>query len=247
MPLAQRDWTAFGPQLDPTITIQQIKSMRYNSTWQRAMVCPNRIVEKNNHNINCKVCDGTGFLYDAGVAAKILVTSVSVRQMWQTQGRIDLGMAMITTMPETRMSWWDKFTFNESVIRYTEAVKHVAGTGTTDKLKYAIIDAATDPGVLRLVDQTGHEYVYGTDFVVTDGKIVWAVEPGDLFYSVMYLRRPSYIVIDVNHHFRTLPAFGAAGLGGQALGPERTIEFPVMGVGKLDFLVGDESKVDPTP
>lgn len=244
MPLANTDWSAFGPTLDPTLTLQQIKSMRYNSTWQKAMVCPNRIVDKQNHDLNCKVCDGLGFLYDSGTEAKLLVTSVSVRHMWATQGRVDLGMAMITTLPETQLSWWDKVTFNESTIRYTEAVTHVPTNGLIDKLKYAIIDTEDKRGVVRLVRQDGVEFVLDTDFSITaDGRIQWTNDPGAIYYSVMYWRRPAYIILDVNHHFRTLPAFGARGIARNS--GERTIEFPVMGLGKLDFLVGDESKVTP--
>ena len=241
MPLANFDWSAFGPQLDPTLTLQQIKSMRYNTFWQKAMVCPNRIGEKLNHDLNCTVCDGTGHLYDDGEEAKMLVTSVSMRQMYATQGRIDLGMAMITTLPETQLSWWDKVTFTETTIRYTEVVQHVAGNGLSDKLKYAVVDDPDKRGVLRLVDQTGLAYTIDTDFSIdTLGRIQWTTDPGNIYYSVLYLRRPVYIILDVNHHARTLPAFGARGINTR--GPERTIDFPVMGIGKLDFLMGDESK-----
>lgn len=244
MPLASTDWSAFGPQLDPTLTLRQIESMRYNSTWQKALVCPNAIVDKNSHDLNCTVCDGTGFLYDTGVEAKMLVTSVSVRQLWATQGRVDLGMAMITTLPETPMSWWDKVTFNETTIRFTERLKHSPNNGVVDKLKYPIVDTEEQRGVLRMVRDDGTDLVLDTDFsITTDGKVQWAVDPGDVFFSVMYFRRPSYIIIDVNHHFRTLPAFGPRGIGKP--GVERTIAFPIMGLGKLDFLLGtDESRVN---
>lgn len=235
------DWSAFGPQLDPKLTLQQVQSMRYNSLWQKAMVCPNRIVEKQNHDLNCTVCDGLGFLYDAGEAAKMLVTSVSTRQMWATQGRVELGMAMITTLPETQMSWWDRVTLTESTIRYTEAGKHDPAKGLSDKLKYGIIDTELLRGVQRLVKSDGTEFVLDTDFSIADEKILWATDPGEIFYSVMYRRRPSYIILDVQHQFRSLPAFSPRGINTK--GPEVTVEFPVMGLGKLDFLVGDESKV----
>jgi hypothetical protein len=245
MPLAKTDWSAFGPQLDPTLALQQVNSQRYNSTWYQATVCPNRMVEKADHNLNCTVCNGLGHLYDAGTTIKMLVTSVSIRQMWATQGRVDLGMAMITTPPETTLSWWDKVTFNEATIRYTEVVQHQPINGLTDKLKYGIVDSTNlnKRGVLRLVRQDGVDLTLDTDFSVVNGCIVWATDPGSIFYSVLYFARPSYIIIDVNHQFRALPAFGKRGIN--VRGPERTVEFPVMALGKLDFLVGDESKVSP--
>lgn len=243
MPLDGFDWQKFGPTLDPTLTLQQVRSMRTNALWQRALVCPNRIVETNNHNINCTLCDGGGYLYDAGQPAKMLVTGVSVRQMWATQGRVDLGMAMLTTEPETQMSWWDKVTFLETTIRYTECIKHETKDGLTDKLKYAVVDAPELRGVVRCTSSTGTEFTIDTNFTISaDGRLVWSTDPGDIFYSVMYLRRPAYIILDLNHHFRSLPAFGQNGINSK--GPAKTVEFPVQGLGKLDFLVGDESRVE---
>lgn len=246
MPLATNDWQAFGAQLDPKLILQQVETMGYNVTWKRALVCPNRIVEKSSHDLNCTVCDGTGFLYDEGTSQKMLVSSVSLRQAYQSQGRVDLGTAMLTAKPEVPLSWWDKVTLTETTIGFTEVVLHVPGK--PDKLKYPIVDTEEKRGVWRLVRNDGTQYELDTDFVVgADGLLSWAVEPGQCFFSIGYYIRPTYIVLDVNHHARTLPAFGPRGIA-QNVNPsgasQRTVEFPVMALGKFDFLVGtEESKL----
>jgi hypothetical protein len=95
--------------------------------------------------------------------------------------------------------------------------------------------------VLRLVRSDGVELSLDTDFGIVDGNIQWAVDPGAITYSVAYLIRPTYMVLDVTHHARTLPTFGPRGINTR--GPERTIAFPVMGIGKLDFLLSQDARV----
>lgn len=235
MPLAGgSDWSGFGPQLDPNLVNQQFETMRYNVIWRKGMVCPRRMLDKDNHDLNCTVCDKTGYLYDTGVERKMLITSVSLRQMYQLSGRFDAGMAMISAAPTDRMSWWDKITLTETLVRYSESFEH-KNAGTIDKLKYPIQDGAVERGVIRLVDQEGVEYALDTDYTIADGKIQWAVAPTTgKFFSVAYLIRPTYIILDVTHHARTLPT-------GRGMGAEKTVQFPVQGVGKLDFLVTDEN------
>jgi hypothetical protein len=246
VPLASNDWQAFGAQLDPKLILQQVETMGYNVLWRRALVCPNRMVERTHHDLNCTVCDGTGFLYDEGTEQKMLVSSVSLRQAYQSQGRIDLGTAMLTAKPEVALSWWDKVTLRETTISFTEVVQHTPGA--PDKLKYRIIDTEEKRGVWRLVRNDGTPYTLDTDFSVdADGRLIWTIEPGACFFSIGYFIRPTYIVLDVNHHARTLPSFGPRGIA-QNVNPsgmsQRTIEFPVMALGKFDFLVGtEESKL----
>lgn len=233
MGLAGFDWSSFGPQLDPGLTLQQIVTMRHNTLWRKALTCPNRITNIHGHNLNCTTCDGTGFLYGPSTEQKMLVTSVSLRQQYMTQGRFDAGMAMITALPEVRLSWWDKVTFTETKMRFTEPV--IRGTGPSDRLKYDIIDEPDYPGVELLAVSNGQFLVQGTDFNVVDGKLVWVNSPPvGAFYSIAYLIRPTYVILDVNHHSRTLPSY-------RSKGAEKTQEFPIQAVGKLDFLIGDES------
>lgn len=237
MPLKQFDWSSFNPQLDAGLTAQQIRSMRYNCTWRRGMECPNRIGSDENHNVNCEVCDGTGFLYDDdGVPEKMLVTSISLRQQYQSFGRFDAGMGMITALPGTRLSWWDKVTFNESKIRFTEAFAPPKA-GLTQKLKYLIVDETAERGVLRLVSATKVKQRLGIDYSIVNGAIQWTSKPSEKFFSVMYLIRPTYILLDISHHIRQLPT-------GKTFGKrEQTTEFPILAAGKLDFLVGRENAI----
>lgn len=234
MPLKGFDWGNLEANLDVRLTTQQIRSMGYNALWRKGMICPSRIVGKQNHDINCTLCDGIGFLYDREPTnAKVLVTSISVKQMYQTFGRFDAGMAMITTEPANKLSWWDSIEFTQSTARYTEAVQR-AKVGVIDRLKYKVIDT------VRLVDAKGRDYVKGTDYDITaEGRISWRAsgqKPApEAFYSIAYLVRPTYIVLDLIHVIRDSPSVRVPGSRGLS-----AAEFPVMGVGKLNFLLGHQ-------
>lgn len=232
-----QQYQAFGPQPDPYLTIRQIETMGYNVLWRRSLVCPNRIGGVDNHNLNCTICDRTGFVYETGTPQKMLIMGVSLRQMYQSFGRIDAGTCYVTAMPEVQLSWWDKIELTESIINFQQAVQRNTAA-TSDKLRYAIVDTADVPGVLIVRGGDGTTYQRGTHFTVTDGKLVWLSggPANGSFYSVRYLVRPVYRILDVNHHVRDLPSFGPNGIAPKGNGNERSIRFPIQAIGRLEYL-----------
>ena len=233
------DWSQFAPQVDPNLSAQQITTMGYNTLWERGMFCPNRITSKNNHNLNCTLCD-LGYIYDSGEAQKAVVTSISLRQQYESAGRFDAGMSMITMLPGVKLSWWDRLTLTESILRYTEPFTPPTPPSLVTHLRYAVVDSDAFRGVVRLMGQSGTDYILDTDYSIqSDGSLLWVATPTEAFYSVSYFIRPRYVILDMNHVARSLPSFGPGAI--QPSGVQTTQEFPVMAVGKLDFLIGDES------
>lgn len=234
MPLVTKNWDNFQAVLDQSLSIQQVKSMGYDSIWKKGVICPNRLIKKEEHDLNCKVCDGTGFLYDnSGEMIKALVTSIGLKQMWQTFGRFDVGMGIITVSPEHRLSWWDMIEFPTSTIRYSQIMQRGSDGLFVDKAKYGVVE------MVRAVDPLGVDFVCGHDFEITiDGKLDWNVQGGrkpsaGSFYSVSYLCHPRYIVVELVHQIRKSPS--------KQGGVLQSTEFPIQAIGKLDFLIGDES------
>ena len=239
MPIANKNWRSFEALLDPTLTLHQVEEEGYDTLWKRGCVCPNRMLEKQNHDVNCTVCDGTGFLYDAGTPIKSLTTSIGLKQMWQTFGRFDVGMAIITVNPKHKMSWWDLIEFPDEVVRYTEILKR--GPTLIDKAKYKVKTA------IRVVDHVGTDYAVKTDFnISTDGKFDWtggAKSPAlNSFYSVSYLCSPRYVILEMVHQFRNSQSRSVPKYLHEHSGPITHVEFPLQAIGKLDFLIGDESR-----
>lgn len=208
--------------------------MGYDAVWKKGTICPNRMLKKEDHDINCKVCDGTGFLYESeGADIKAVITSIGLKQMWQTFGRFDVGMGIITVEPIHKISWWDLVEFPKSVIRYSQILQRGSDGKLIDKAKYPVVE------MVRAVDPLGVDYTCGHDFDLTDeGKIDWNVVGGrkpkpSAFYSVSYLCHPRYIVLELVHQIRESQT--------RQSGPIVRTEFPLQAIGKLDFLVGDES------
>lgn len=231
MPTSFFDWSRFAPRLDIDLTGQQIQTMGDNVLWRKSTVCPNRMLVKQNHDLNCKLCDGRGFLFDAGTEIKAGFTSISVKQMWQTWGRFDVGTVMVTTPNANKLSWWDKLEHLDATIRYSEIIQRPT-YGLEDKLKYVAIDVA------RLVDSLGKDYECGVDFTIPNGKVLWAAglaPANESFYSISYTCHPHYIVLELPHQIRQKQAT----TGGRAVEAQ---DFPVMAVAKLEFLIEDESK-----
>lgn len=226
MPLATKNWSRFEALLDNNLTIHQIEQEGAPALWRKGVVCPNRIVGKNNHDLNCALCDGTGFLYDAGTEIKALTTSIGVKQMWEAFGRYDVGTSIISVNPANQISWWDMVEFPEATIRYSEVIKRDLVTGI-DKLKY------TPVAPVRFVDSLGTDYVIDTDFTFVNNTVQWITDPSP-YVSASYTCHPRYILLELVHHYRR-STVNHAGLKFQA-------DFPLQAVAKLDFLIGDESK-----
>lgn len=225
MPLSTTNWSNVVATLNNPLTDHQIQEMGYDAVWRKGMVCPNRITTKENHDLNCTLCDGTGFVYETdGTCLKVLFTSISMQQVFQSFGRFDMGMAMATVQSAYKLSWWDRLDLTTSVIRYNEVIKRTANS-SVDKCKY------TPVCPILLVDSTGAYYKSGEHYSINNNTVVWLTNARPkAYYSFAYTCHPRYIVMDLAHHFRDSPK------------AQIQQTFPVQATVKLDFLIGDESR-----
>jgi len=215
-----------------------IRGKGYSVQWEKAAWCPDRRgASPQSHNIACKICDGTGFVYYAatstlpdGTPLKMLVTSAKLSQQFYAYGRWDNGTVYVTAMPEYKLSYWDRLTLTETEVRFAELVTRTPGT-KLDRLKYDAISI----DFIAWLDRNGQKKVYNvaTDVRITNGRLEWLVsgQPDDnTQYSVSYSYRPRYTVLDLLHQHRESPVGGTQ------------YEFPVQVMAKLDFLVRDEGR-----
>lgn len=216
---------------DPQAFDALLSDKGYLVTWEKAAYCPNRPrggVAPATHDINCRICDGTGFVYFGGCDTEMLIQAVTLHQNYWAQGRWDLGMVRITARPGIALSYGDRVSLRNGAIRFSELV--VRGTGASDKLKYEPLDI----DYVAWVNRSGSLVTFGvgSDLDVQNGSAVWIGSGPDsgAYYTITYTCRPRYVVQDLLHQHRE-----------SSVGTAR-VPFPTQAVGKLDFLVRDESR-----
>lgn len=209
----------------------------YKVLWEKATLCPNRPatgLAPRDHDIDCRICDGTGFLFFSSRETRMLVTGVRIDQMYYAFGRWDAGQIMVTALPEERVHYWDRLTLLNGVSRFHELVRRQPGT-QSDKLKYTPLCLEH----VSRIDRVGalQTYSINEECQARLGNLEWLTTSGlpddGAYYSVAYTYRPRYVVLDLMHQHRESTIEGLH------------YEFPTQAVAKLDFLIRDESRDSP--
>lgn len=206
----------------------------YEVTWEKAVPCPNvGGLAPRDHVIGCKICDNSlGFLYVDPIPTRMLMQGIKLSQSHFAYGRWDMGNMLVTSEPEFNINYWDRLTLSNGVARFPERVTRTKGSDR-DKLKYAPLSIdyicwVGRDGTLSTID--------ATEVTIVDDTIVWAgtnQPDAGTIYSISYVFRPRYVVLDLLHHHRDSTIAGVH------------YQFPVQAVAKLDFLIRDESKDAP--
>lgn len=205
----------------------------YEVTWEKSVFCPNvGGLSPRDHVLNCQLCDhGLGFLYIDPVETRMLMQGIKLNQSFFAYGRWDMGNMLVTAEPEFNINFGDRLTLSNGVARFPERVVRTKGS-TSDKLKY-------EPLSIDHISWVGRDgslvVIDPTEVTIVDDTIVWAGTQPDAgsFYSISYMYRPRYVVMDLIHHHRDSTIAGTH------------YQFPVQAVAKLDFLIRDESKDAP--
>lgn len=230
----------FRADFIPPAFQQAVESKGYRCRWEKAALCANRGDEDlDRHRLMCTVCDNGSVYYDPQTV-EVLMTSVSLKQFYRSEGRFDIGTVLCTLPSVNRISFWDKLTLLDSRMRYTEILRR-ADKGVVDRLKYPALEIA------RIFSNTSRaitDYVVDVDFTLNDdGDIAWIHQPArGTALSVVYTRNPAYIILDLPHHVRDTQV---AAPNTSTVNPGVFTEMPMQGIAKLDFLVRDETAKTP--
>jgi hypothetical protein len=230
-------FAGFRSDFMPPAFTQAIESKGYRCRWEKSILCANRGDEDlDRHKLTCSVCHG-GFIYYDPQTVEVLMTSLSIKEFYRTEGRFDVGTVLVTLTAENRIGVWDRLTMLDSRMRYSEVLRR--GAGLVDRLKYPALD------VEKLYAFTGvnktTDYLVDVDFTInTDGNIQWINPPGkDVALGVNYYRTPAYIILDLAHHIRDTQV-APSGVAPPAQNGAFT-QMPMQGMAKLDYLVLDEA------
>ena len=199
----------------------------YRARWTKAMLCPNRDSEQDDHHvINCELCDTNGFVYFDPIDMNVLVTSYGTKQLFMPESRYEPGTAYFTSLPAHKLSFWDKVELLTATTRYSE-VKRTATTGLSYTLKYPVV------AVERCVTSRGTVIPLVSIVLHPDGSITLPSALDGDFFSISYFYHPTYIMIDMLHSVRDSRI--------TLLSQDQEVDFPTQAVGRLDFLVRDEA------
>lgn len=207
----------------------------YDVLWEKASICPNRPREglaPLSHDVNCKICDGVGFIYFKPCKTKMLIQGMVYNESFKPQGDWAVSRVTVTARPGHHISYWDRITMNVGLARFTELVLRQPSSDDFPKYKPICVE------YVGWVDRNRNlQAVESPDnvFISSSGTLSWSgTKPdGNSYYTISYTYRPRFIVQDMVHQIRDSTV------------DSKQVDFPVTAVARADFLVRDESR-DPS-
>lgn len=165
----------------------------------RTMFCSNvKSVDGGEHNIDCAVCNGSGFLDSHPLEAVAFIQNQSFEKLPFAEGMVD-GNSVAATFPiGIELQYFTLVELIDFTEIYFQRVQRQEGN--LDVLKYKACR------VNVLVDQFGKEYYQDNDFKLDEnGSIRWKAnkgpDPGDI-YSIHYEAAVQFRAVNAMHSNR---------------------------------------------
>lgn len=230
-----------GVQLDP----RDLNSLIYKKgvrvkIWD-IIPCPNvKSIDGREHEINCHLCDGNGYLDENGRETLAFSQSYSKDLLKNPEGIItewEEGVAYLSFLVGVNLSYFSKVMLLDYAKPYYERVQRQSGSA--DKVRYPIHKV----NIIR--DKNGVRYVQDTDFIVEEGMVKWLSGKGPatgVIYGINY---------DTNVVYRCMSALHQGRYGtNEVKVPElQVVEYPEQWKVKLDYLItqkrSDGTTIDP--
>jgi hypothetical protein len=178
-----------------------IEEKGYRMRLDSALACPcNRASMKttDSSDIDCPLCNNKHYIYTYAGQLPALISNMTQDSNLEQSGQWLNGTYKITTRPQNQLGLYDRLTFLDDSVSFTEAVVR-ADTGLVDRLKFPAISFD-----MPIEDLEGVTYVHGTDFSLnSDGNIVWGLSvkfpPPGRAYGVRYQTYRRLIIVDYPH------------------------------------------------
>lgn len=212
----------------PELFDRLIEEKGYEVRWEKAIVCPCAKIGADGYtaqpSLDCTVCDD-GYRYIEPQIIRAVMTEITEQHDYmRPHGQLIIEDVKVTTRHIHPLDFMDKITMQHSLIRYSEVLNRSANS--RDIFRYPVEQMIT-----ALTETT--TFTEGIDFRIIDNLIDWSIAASppaeDETYSVAYMTRPVYKVIQFPHKFRdTQVAF-------QRRVPEHE-KLPVQAVARFDFI-----------
>lgn len=189
---------------------------------ERTTICPNFIgnVDSMQHDPNCVMCEN-GVVHFGDIECWAVYQQNPLTKAFYREGIFNPGQALMTFPSITEdkkepiiVAYFDRVTLLDQEERFQQLINK--SEGDVDLLRYKTLK------VLHCVDRRGNEYSEGSHFKInSDGNIEWlpgAKRPnyntqegiGEVF-SISYIFRPVYRVLDILHEGRYSQKFVGQG------------------------------------
>lgn len=230
-----------GLKLDPKELNSLIFKKGVRVTVWDILPCPNvKSIDGREHEINCHLCDGNGYLDENPVETFAYTQSFNKDLLKNIEGTVtewEEGVAFFSFLVGVNLSYFSKVVLTDYAKPYYEQVQRQAGN--SDKARYPIFSVK----VLR--DKNGVKYTEGTDFTVAEGMVKWNENKGPstgTIYSINYNSNVVYRCISALHQ-------GRYGTNEVQVPTLEVVEYPEQWKVKLDYLItqkrADGSTIDP--
>jgi hypothetical protein len=221
----------FNVKSDPFDTL--IEKFGYKVKIFKSTVCPCQLSDKNEPQINCGNCGGTGYIFYNPVETRAIITSLNYRTKVHEWTVENIGTISITTYSNLELTIMDKVQILETYSVMTQLINVVhAPNGTLfSYLKYKPTEVSE---VFAFASTTEPlEVIPESAYSITEFGLKWNTD----FYlnrriSIRYTHLFEYLIIDIPHNMRqsTYKEFS---------GEITQDDFPVNGVGRLAHFAMD--------
>ena len=162
--------------------------------WEKAMECPCRLSRSGATDVNCPVCEGIRFLWEAPEKTVIGVQGIKATQQWSQFGEWNKGDMIVTIgsdSPAYVAGEFDRFIITGADFRWNT----VLTKGEKDRVKQGKIKKVER--VIAIINDQIQEFVEFDHYTVEGNTIVWEATAGlvdKTQYSIRYIAAPEYFV-----------------------------------------------------
>lgn len=185
--------------LDPAILDKLVRDQGVRVRVFRTTLCPNvKSIDAVEHNIDCKLCNGTGFFDALPLDTYAFLQSMDFKKMPLEEGFYDANTVSATFLAGIELQYYTLVELTDFTDIFFELIKRQAGP--VDVLKYRALK------VNMVVDSNGKQYLPTSDFELDpNGSIRWLADRAPLrgqIYSIHYEAAIQFRAIKAMHIHR---------------------------------------------
>jgi len=205
----------------------------YEVIWESAIACPCKS-KGGGHNVKCRNCGGTGWLFINPVKTKMVLQSLSASTKYMPWSAERAGTVTITARDIDLLADMDRLTVEGSDSRFSQIVYPQVFNGQLFAFTIYVIKDLIDLFVYKGDEMPLEKLEEGVDFTVSGNKILFINKYKsylDFTCTVRYRHKIQYHVIDLTREVRNSYVLQSTG--------DKNTKFPVSAIGRRSHYVLD--------
>jgi len=186
---------------------KEIREKGTNILWEEAILCTCVGENKGQPSVNCKSCNGSGYLYTSPQETIALASRLSGKTSFDSIGSRGVGDTFLTPLSSIIMGFHDRITFTDYNSKYSEVIS--VKLGKSLKLRHPVKklisvnyhDLSIDPSTMEIINNGWNVQIDPNiiNSYLNDDK---KQKGNDFYVSLLYMTSPSYYIIDIPHELR---------------------------------------------